>query len=67
MQQYLNPEAKYWLDWFHFTMRITVMKQAKGLAKEQDTGIEWRPGRDVPSLVPAVPVRATAATEGKLR
>jgi hypothetical protein len=33
VQQYLNPEAEYWLDWFHITMRITVMKQmAKGLA-----------------------------------
>jgi hypothetical protein len=35
VQQYLNPEAEYWLDWFHITMRITVMKQmSKGLAKE---------------------------------
>jgi len=35
VQQYLNPEAEYWLDWFHVTMRITVMKQmAKGLANE---------------------------------
>ena len=35
VQQYLNPEAEYWLDWFHITMRITVMKQIdKGLAKE---------------------------------
>jgi hypothetical protein len=34
VQQYLNPEAEYWMDWFHITMRITVMKQmAKGLAK----------------------------------
>jgi hypothetical protein len=34
VQQYLSPEAEYWLDWFHITMRITVMKQmAKGLAK----------------------------------
>ena len=35
VQQYLNPEAEYWLDWFHVRMRITVMKQmARGLAKE---------------------------------
>jgi hypothetical protein len=35
VQQYLNPEAEYWLDWFHITMRITVMKQmARGLAAE---------------------------------
>jgi hypothetical protein len=33
VQQYLNPEAESLLDWFHITMRITVMKQmAKGLA-----------------------------------
>jgi hypothetical protein len=37
VQEYLSPEAEYWLDWFHITMRITVMKQmAKGLAKAQD-------------------------------
>jgi len=35
VQQYLSPEAEYWLDWFHITMRNTVMKQmAKGLGKE---------------------------------
>lgn len=41
VQQYLNPEAEYWLDWFHVTMRITVMKQmAKGLAKERKAPAE---------------------------
>ena len=35
IQQYLNPEAEYWLDWFPITMRITGMQQmAKGLANE---------------------------------
>jgi hypothetical protein len=141
VQQYLSPEAEYWLGWFHITMRITVMKQlAKGLAKEgqgpierdsklavvrkekgiekelqslkwnlwralpvwganldgvcgingepsgeqahgeeaadgldgtrgallitgKDTAVEWGPGRDVPSLVSAVPLRAATATE----
>ena len=34
MQEYLNPEAEYILDWFHITMRITVLQQcAKGLQK----------------------------------
>jgi hypothetical protein len=29
---YLNPQAEQYLDWFHITMRITVMRQlAKGL------------------------------------
>jgi hypothetical protein len=32
VQQYLNPEAEHYLDWFHLTMQITVMGQyAKGL------------------------------------
>jgi hypothetical protein len=33
---YLCPESEHWLDWFHVTMRLTVMGQmAKGLALEQ--------------------------------
>jgi len=40
VQQYLNPAAEYWLDWFHITMRITVMKQmAKGLATESAASV----------------------------
>jgi hypothetical protein len=32
LQLYLNPNAEYLLDWFHITMRLTVMSQmAKGL------------------------------------
>ena len=32
LQLYLNPHAEHILDWFHITMRITVMCQmAKGL------------------------------------
>lgn len=32
---YLCPESEHWLDWFHVTMRLTVMgQQAKGLALE---------------------------------
>lgn len=32
VQAYLNPEAEQYLDWFHVTMRITVLRQyAKGL------------------------------------
>ena len=37
MQQYLNPEAEHYLDWFHVTMRLTVMGQyAKGLDTTQE-------------------------------
>jgi Plasmid pRiA4b ORF-3-like protein len=32
LQLYLNPNAEYLLDWFHITMRLTVMSQmAKGI------------------------------------
>lgn len=43
LQFALNPNAEYLLDWFHITMRLTVMNQmAKGLSKkdtELDTDI----------------------------
>jgi hypothetical protein len=32
LPRFLNPQAEYWLDWFHVTMRLTVMaNMAKGL------------------------------------
>jgi len=32
--EYLNPDAQHILDWFHLTLRITVLQQcARGLAK----------------------------------
>ena len=35
LQYYLNPNAEHLLDWFHITMRITIMTQiAKGISKE---------------------------------
>ena len=37
LQMYLSPESEHWLDWFHITMRLTVMGQyVKGLAAELD-------------------------------
>jgi hypothetical protein len=43
LQMYLNPEAEHYLDWFHVTMRLTVMGQyAKGLPEKiQEDGEEW--------------------------
>jgi hypothetical protein len=42
---YLAPESEHWLDWFHVTMRLTVMGQMiKGLAAEISPGP--RPGDD---------------------
>ncbi len=35
VQLYLHPEAEHLLDWFHVTMRLTVLKQiAKGLPEK---------------------------------
>jgi hypothetical protein len=35
LQMYLNPQAEHLLDWFHLTMRLTVMTQlAKGIGSE---------------------------------
>ena len=32
LQFYLNPQSEHYLDWFHITMRLTVLGQfAKGL------------------------------------
>ncbi|MEA5598821.1 ISKra4 family transposase [Rivularia sp. UHCC 0363] len=36
LQLYLNPNAEHLLDWFHITMRLTVMQQmSKGLESAQ--------------------------------
>lgn len=36
LQLYLNPFAEHLLDWFHITMRLTVMNQmARGLPKDE--------------------------------
>ncbi len=35
LQLYMSPQAEHLLDWFHVTMRLTVMKQmAKGLSNQ---------------------------------
>ena len=39
VQLYLHPDAEHLLDWFHFTMRLTVLKQiAKGLPEKVGEG-----------------------------
>ena len=36
LQAYLHPDSEHWLDWFHITMRITVLQQqVKTLKCEQ--------------------------------
>ena len=42
LQLYLNPQAEHLLDWFHITMRLTVMNQfAKGLGGENCEARVW--------------------------
>jgi len=37
---YLNPQAEHLLDWFHITMRLTVMSQmAKGLRSRENPNL----------------------------
>jgi hypothetical protein len=47
LQLYLNPHAEHLLDWFHVTMRLTVLQQtAKGLPdKTRDEEVDY-PLRD---------------------
>lgn len=41
LQFYLNPESEHILDWFHVTMRLTVMRQmVKGLPKDEAPAID---------------------------
>jgi len=41
LQLYLNPEAEHLLDWFHVTMRLTVLRQiVKGLPMTEGEGDE---------------------------
>jgi hypothetical protein len=42
VQQYLHPFSEHLLDWFHITMRLTVLQQqVKGLQQERpQTGVE---------------------------
>ena len=43
LQRYLSPEAEHVLDWFHVTMRLTVLRQtAKGLPMTVGTDDETR-------------------------
>jgi hypothetical protein len=54
LQSYLSPESEHWLDWFHITMRLTVMGQMlKGAAAEisakatEDENDETPNGEDI--------------------
>jgi hypothetical protein len=41
LQAYLHPDSEHWLDWFHITMRISVLhQQVKTLKNEQPEELE---------------------------
>lgn len=44
LQWYLNPHSEHYLDWFHITMRITVLQQyLKGMIKvDKETAEEYK-------------------------
>jgi hypothetical protein len=47
LQLYLNPQAEHLLDWFHMTMRLTVLQQtAKGLPDQTRDEEQDYPLRD---------------------
>jgi hypothetical protein len=47
LQLYLNPHAEHLLDWFHLTMRLTVLQQtATGLSETTNDGEEIYALRD---------------------
>lgn len=39
VQEFLNPEAEHWLDWFHITMRLTVLGQYIKSVEKQNTAL----------------------------
>ena len=48
LQLRLHSEAEHWLDWFHITMRITVMRQmAKSIVSIETTDLADRIDRDL--------------------
>jgi hypothetical protein len=51
LQLHLHAEAEHWLDWFHITMRITVMRQmAKSIASSETTDLADRIDRDLAKI-----------------
>ncbi len=49
LPRYLNPQAEHYLDWFHITMRLTVLRQmtrslpAPAVGQAEDDDVPWIP------------------------
>ena len=45
VQTYLHPGSEHWIDWFHITMRITVLQQQtkslRGEVNRAEEAVEW--------------------------
>jgi hypothetical protein len=51
LQMYISPQSEHWLDWFHITMRLTVMGQIrKGLKGVESASLAEQAERDLESL-----------------
>ena len=60
LQAYLHPDSDHWLDWFHITMRITVLQQqVKTLKCEQpEVGEEVRESWRAPNISSGMATRS---------
>ena len=51
LQMYISPQSEHWLDWFHITMKLTVMGQMrKGLNGVEPASLVEATERDLESL-----------------
>ena len=51
LQMYISPQSEHWLDWFHITMRLTVMGQMrKGMNGVEAPELVVQAERDLESL-----------------
>src|SRR5260370_3819841 len=50
LQAYLHPDSDHWLDWFHITMRITVLQQQVKTLKDEQPKIGEEVARELGSI-----------------
>src|SRR6266853_1745649 len=76
VQEYLHPFSEHLIDWFHITMRLTVLQQqtirqeaadavdatgGPSIAADQDEGPQRGFGRPIPPLVSEIQAATTNA------
>jgi hypothetical protein len=50
LQAYLHPDSEHWLDWFHITMRITVLQQQVKTLKDEQPEVGEEVARELESI-----------------